>query len=632
MLDLVLVFVLAAGLSFLVAPLVRRLAVAWRAIDLPDARKIHMEPVPRLGGVAVALAAALATAGFLATDPGVRSAVFGGLGAGRWSVLVVAALVALAIGIWDDLRGLSAPVKLVAEAGAAAAVVAIAGAPRAVDLAPFAGAVDLGPLVPLLGVLWIVTITNAFNWTDVVDGVAAGVGALAAATLALVCATLGKVVPTTILVAVAGALVGFLPRNFGSPRIFLGDSGSLGVGFLLGAASWVGLEREGAWLAVPAALALAVPLAECGLTMLRRTLRALSVVRLDGPRERFQLRWGSPGWFVPDRRHVPHRLLELGLGPRATAGALYVAAALLGVMAYATVRWAWLGPVAGLVVLATLLWLAPGWLYEELRLLDRGTFLPFFEHALVRSRVVHGVYDGVLLSASYLVTGAVGTGGGFSHLQATVITGATGLLGFGLAGLYRGAYRYAGLAEGLRIGRAVLFGVVLSAAVQLLVVGRELVPAAWLLHLFVSLTALAGARLSFRLLDHFHQRGRLTGRPALILGTGRLAQLALENLLGNVAWGLVPVGFVDDERRNGRAELEGYPVYRGGDELPGVLDALQVDDLVIATHQSITPRRLASLADICRNRGIRLSHFGLQWDAGGSELPPAAASGAGGAR
>src|SRR2546428_498329 len=186
---------------------------------------------------------------------------------------------------------------------------------------PATVAIPLGAFAPPLAVLWIVTLTNAVNMTDVVDGVAGGVGAISAAALGLTSLALGHVVATAVLFGLAGALVGFLPHNFPSPRIFLGDSGSLLVGFLLGVASLVGLERGGAWLAWPAVLAVSVPLAECGLTVTRRLLLALAVVRPGSARERFLLRRGRAGLFVPDRRHVPHRLRDLGFAPGGPGGA-----------------------------------------------------------------------------------------------------------------------------------------------------------------------------------------------------------------------------------------------------------------------------------------------------------------------
>ena len=182
----------------------------------------------------------------------------------------------------DDARGLPAWFKLALEIAAAGLVVFAAPYPHAVAFGPATAPHEIGPLGALFGILWIVTLTNAVNMTDVVDGVAGGLGAIAAIALGLVGIALGRVVASIVLLGLGGALLGFLPHNFRKQRIFLGDSGSLVIGFLLGAASLVGLTQHGVWLVLPAVLALGLPLAECGITVLRRTARAVTIERASG--------------------------------------------------------------------------------------------------------------------------------------------------------------------------------------------------------------------------------------------------------------------------------------------------------------------------------------------------------------
>lgn len=614
-----LVFVGAVLASLSLTPVVRRVALAWRVLDLPGERKIHLKPVPRLGGVAVAVAAAVVVAVAAWPNPDLRAALLSGPAVGRWLVLCVAALAVVVMGAVDDIRGLSARLKFGVEIMAAAAVVALAGAPVAIDLSPFAGPVELGPLGPVVGVLWIVALTNAVNMTDVIDGVAAGLSAIAAVALALMSLALGNLVAACVLFALAGALCGFLPHNFRSRRIFLGDSGSLGIGFILGSASLVGLERNGAWLALPALLVLAVPLAECGLTVLRRTLRALGVRRADRPRERFVLHRGSPRLFTPDRRHIPHRLLELGLQQRTAVTVLYLVATALGALAFATVRWPWLGPVGASVALAGLAWFAPRWLYDELRVLERGAFLPLFESRIVHSRLIHALYDGAVVAAAYTVSEMLVQGAGAPAVDGTplwfrapAVVAAT-LLGFWLAGLYRGSYRRAGFSEVLRASRAVLFGTVLAAGVHAVGFGIPVEPAAWALYLYFVLTGAVAGRLAFRFLDHIHQRSRQGGRRALIFGTGRGGELALEEILSNPDLRLSPVGFVDDDPQMWYRQFQGYPVHEGGDRLEHQLRKLKVDELIISM-QKVDETRLGYVADLCRSMGVRLVHFELRWE------------------
>ncbi len=603
-------------LGLLLTPLVRRLAVAWGAVDLPGDRKIHTQPVPRLGGVAVLVAVVLAVAGALWLNPVLQPAIAGTLGAVRWSVLAGAALVIVIMGSIDDLTGLPARTKFLIEIAAAAAVVFVAGAPWAVDFSPFAFSVHLGVLEPVIGILWIVALTNAVNMTDVVDGVAAGTSAIAAAALALMSFTVGNLVATTVLLALSGALIGFLPHNFRSPKIFLGDTGSLGAGFILGSASLVGLQRGATWLVVPVLLALALPLTEIALTMARRALHALVVERKSLPSERFMLHAGRPGLFVADRRHIPHRLLELGLRQPTALGVLYAIGAALGALGLATVRWPSLGPFVGLGALVLVIYFAPRWLYRELRVLERGAFLPLLENRIVRSRLLHAAYDAAVVfvagvAAQVLVAGTsiLGTGGAV-WARAGVATVAA-LVGFRLAGLYRAAYRHAGLSEMLRASRSVVLGLVLAALALTVFSSRPPPPAVWLLHLFLALTGVIGARVSFRILDHMYQLGRHSGRRVLIFGAGRGGDLVLREIRANPALDVNAVGFVDDDPRKWGRRFHGLDVH-AGHELEALLHSQGVDDVILST-QKLPPARYRALTALCEKVGAGLLSLDVRW-------------------
>jgi UDP-GlcNAc:undecaprenyl-phosphate/decaprenyl-phosphate GlcNAc-1-phosphate transferase len=609
----------AAALSLGLTPMVRRAALAFGALDMPDERKVHTTPVPRLGGMAIGLAMALAVLAALAASPALRAALFGGHGLVRWGAIGVALVAVLVAGAVDDVRGVPAGVKLALEIVAAALVVSITGVPGAAVVAPSTSPIALGAFGPPLAVLWIVALTNAVNMTDVVDGVAGGVGAICAAALGLTSLALGHVVATAVLLGLTGALVGFLPHNFRTRRIFLGDSGSLLVGFLLGVASLVGLERDGAWLAWPAVLAVSVPLAECGLTVTRRLLRALAVVRPGSARERFLLRRGRAGLFMPDRRHVPHRLREIGFAPWTALALLYCATLGTGALAVAAVRWPAVGPPAVLLAVAAVLYVAPRWLYEELRLFDRGAFLPLLETRVLHNRLVHVVYDGLAVAAAFLASRAIARAAPAGDAPLWAVTGSVivaTLAGFKLAGLYRGSYREAGLAETARALRAVVVGGVLGAGASFAVLGGPLAPAAVFLFLYFLLTLVVGARFSFRVLEHVYQRAQLAGRRVLIFGADRSGSQALAEMLSRPELGLHPVGFVDNDPASERADFQGYPVRAVHDgELTGLLRSLDVSDLVVPVG-SLAPARLAALGELCRAQAVRLLHFGVRWDAG----------------
>lgn len=612
------ILTLALLLALLLTPAVRRAALACGAVDVPGGRKQHLAPVPRWGGVAVGLAAALSVTGALALEPGLRPAVAGTLGGARWTALASAALAVFLLGGVDDLKGVSARLKFACEVIAASVVVLVVGPPRAIDLSPLAGPLELGILGAVLGVLWIVTLTNAVNLIDGVDGAAAGNGAISAVAMALMSLTLGNTIATVTLLALAGALIGFIPYNLRARKTFLGDSGSLSVGFVLGAGSLVGLQHDGRWMAIPALLALAIPLGECTLTVMRRSLSALEFQHMhDDPAERYVLRSSWPRLFAPDRRHIHHRLLDLGMSGERALTLLYGMSVMLAVLGVVAVRWPMLGPFVVLVGAAAAVYFAPRWLYEELRVLQRGALLPLYEGRWASSRLAHAGYDAAAAAVSFLLAEALVHGSaamadpGLVPRTAAVVSAM--LVGLWLAGLYRIGLRHAGLSETLRASRAVVLGAVLAAAAVGLF-PHDLRAAVWGLFLFFMLSAVVPMRMSFRLFDHAHQRGRNEGRPALIFGAGRAGKLALQEMLSNPRLGLVPVGFVDDDVGKWGREFKGYRIYPSVG-LDSLCRALGVEDVVLST-QKLPEDREAELMWACGWAGFRVLRFGVSWEEG----------------
>lgn len=619
----VLAFLWAAVAGFLLTPLVRRVAVAWGVLDQPDPRKIHSGAVPRWGGVAVGLAGGCAVLAAFAMSPDLRRGLLATHDATRWAALGTGVTVILAAGMVDDARGLPAWPKLVLELAAAMLVVLAAPFPHAVTLGAATRAHEMGALGAVFAVLWIVTLTNAVNLTDVVDGVAGGLGAIAALSLGLAAAWLGHLVAPAVLLALGGALVGFLPHNFARRRIFLGDSGSLVVGFLLGAASLVGLMRpDGAWVLLPAILALGLPLAECGITVLRRTMRAMTIERAEPgeAREHFVLHQGPPRLFTPDARHIPHRLLGLGLSRGAALAVLYGAAGALGGLAVAAVRWPWVGMWGGIAAVIVLGYAATRWWYEELRLLDRGALLPLFTNAFVHSRLTHAAWDATVAVVAFLFSATVIPGAADDParlwLRAPLVAAAT-LAGLWGAGIHRAAYLHAGIPEALRALRAGLLGAGCAWVAWRLVVGEPWRIAAWILFAYLLLTGVVGVRLLYRLFEYLHVRATRGTRRALILGAGRAGRQALDAMLANPSLGFVPVGFVDEDPHLAGAQLHGYPVYRAGDRLEALLAERRADDLVLALPR-LAPGQREAIGAACRDAGVRLLTFNVQW---GEERP-----------
>jgi UDP-GlcNAc:undecaprenyl-phosphate/decaprenyl-phosphate GlcNAc-1-phosphate transferase len=286
-------------LSLFLTPLVRNLALKFGLVDVPDDhRKHHKVPIPRVGGVAI-LAATIGAYALL---------LLVGLSAGhivRHGIpfalrLLPAVLMIFGVGLADDIFDLSAWNKLGAQI--AAAMLAWAGGIR---LDNMGGHTFSGPLSFGLTILWIVACSNAVNLIDGVDGLAAGVGLFATITTLIAGLLHGNMDLVFATAPLAGALLGFLRFNFNPASIFLGDCGSLTLGFLLGCYGIVWSEKSPTLLGMTAPLlALSVPLLDAAISIARRFLRKQPI-------------------FRGDRAHIHHKLLSRGLTPRRVVLLLY---------------------------------------------------------------------------------------------------------------------------------------------------------------------------------------------------------------------------------------------------------------------------------------------------------------------
>jgi UDP-GlcNAc:undecaprenyl-phosphate/decaprenyl-phosphate GlcNAc-1-phosphate transferase len=300
--------VLSLILSLVFTPLFRSLAFKLGVLDYPgEARKIHGRPIPYLGGLAFYtsfLAAALAVRIF---TPALADT----------ALLPAAALgtVAVMMGIWDDARGLPGWFKLLVQLGLGAAFY-FWGLRNADPFSMIGPATDWPWVGVSVTALWVAGVMNAVNFSDGMDGLATGIVAIIAAALFVVGIRNGHVSACVVMAALVGMTVGFLRYNFHPASIFMGDAGALFLGFVL-AASTLATQQKGAAiiaLAVPMT-ALAVPVADTALSFGRRLGRA---------------RGG--GFFRPDREHLHHRLLALGMGQRKAVLTLYGVTFAMGVL------------------------------------------------------------------------------------------------------------------------------------------------------------------------------------------------------------------------------------------------------------------------------------------------------------
>lgn len=307
-LFMIFAFIVSFVFTFATTPLVRRFAFKIGAIDIPkDARRMHKKPTPRIGGLAIIFGFTVATLCF--AQPSRQ----------LYGTLAGAAIIAV-MGVIDDCKNLPAKLKFVIQIIAALVVVFVGDIK--IDVFTNPNFLSDNPywvlpewLSVTLTVIWIVFITNAVNFIDGLDGLAAGVSAIMSISLVFISIRVGEYPIAILGIALMGSCFGFLPFNFNPAKIFMGDTGSTFLGFMLATLSIQGVFKSYAVIsfAVPL-LILGLPLFDALFAMIRRILRGQSPM-------------------TADRGHLHHRLVDMGFSQKQTVFILYAISGVLGITA-----------------------------------------------------------------------------------------------------------------------------------------------------------------------------------------------------------------------------------------------------------------------------------------------------------
>ncbi len=603
-------------LSLVLTPVVASWAQRLGAVGDAGTWRAPRRRVPRLGGLAVlgAFAGALC-AGFLADR--LAFEVFWGE-PWPWGWLLGGALVVVACGVIDDLWSLGPLSKLAFQLIAGIMVLA---AGRGIDLItnPYSGQVfALGWLGVPVTLLWVVGITNAFNLIDGLDGLAVGVGVIACGTLFAVSLRVGHVEVSLLAITLAGALAGFLYYNFNPAMVFLGDSGSLLLGYLLSVLS-IQAAQKGATVLVIAVpiLALGLPIMDTLLAMVRRTLGALHVVRLDEENREYRFAFGSTSILRADRDHIHHRLLRLGLTHRRAVLVLYVVCLVLSALSFLAVHARASDTALLVAVVAAASYLGVRKLgYAEVEVLRRGTLLPLFELPMFNRRLVHAVVDAGFIGAAFLAGNVLLYGGRIPlalhryFVLSTVIAVAAKVAVFAYSGLYRRAYRHVNAGDLIGVVRSLLLAELVAAIGIGVLAGVPSRPGLLLvLDFYFTATLVLGARLAFTVLEVMARGwGGAAARPVVIYGAGSAGASLLRELEQNPELACRPVAFIDDSPRLWGRRLNGVPVVGGTPQLAEVLWRQQVYEVIISTPKIALPR-IEEVAAICGANNVKLRRF-----------------------
>lgn len=303
--QLIIAIAISALISFGSTPAVKRMAYMVGAVDVPrDDRRMHNHPVPRMGGLAIALAFLLTTLLSVPLSVELQGIMLGGI-------------IILVLGVMDDILTLPVLPKLIVQIIAAGVVVAH-GCTIQIVTNPFSSSMDyfdIGALSIPVTIIWIVAITNAVNFIDGLDGLAVGVSGISAGMMLVIALLVAENNVALIMAALMGACLGFIPYNTNPAKIFMGDTGSTFLGFILSTMSVQGMFKMYAMISfVVPFLILGVPVFDICFAVIRRIAKHKSPM-------------------TADREHIHHRLIDMGFSQKQTVAITYILTGVLGLAA-----------------------------------------------------------------------------------------------------------------------------------------------------------------------------------------------------------------------------------------------------------------------------------------------------------
>ena len=592
-------FLASLLVSLLLTPLVRHLAVKGNFVAKTRDDRWHKKPTSLLGGVSIFFT--------LMVVWQLTSLIFGYYASTKPLLpLALGGLAIFLLGLVDDLFDINPQHKLVGQVIIASLLVI------------FGFQINWFESMTanlVISIFWIVGITNAFNLLDNMDGLSAGIALIAGFFLffSQILSGAGTIFPALLFLSVLlGSLVGFLIYNFNPASIFMGDSGSLLIGFLL-----AGLTTEASGLmvgpqsghlvsvlAVPI-LILFIPILDTGFVSLMRKLSGRPI---------------STG----GQDHSSHRMVGIGFSEKTAVLMLYGFAAVSGILAMAITRLS-LG-VSLVLVVIYLLFIVFFWInlarvrvYPEESILSeakKGKLTPLLIEITYKRRLFEVMLDLVLIPLAYwssylLRFEGSAYGANFPiFLKSLPIVVACQLFCFFIMGVYRGIWQYVGIRDVITYVKAITIGTVLSILVNLgLYRFISFSRTVFVIYWMILIALVTASRFSYRLIGEVTPKNSMhKGRRALIYGAGAGGQLVMQEIERNENLGLAPMGFIDDDIRKQSRQFLGYPVFGGKDRLNEIVKKYHISEVIIS-FRNMDEGAMDSLKKGCKALGVNLSHL-----------------------
>ena len=576
-------------------PVVRLLSFRIGQVVTPRADRWHRKPTPTLGGVGIfiAFAISLLISSMTITDQKLL--------VGRWSILV-GILIMFLIGLYDDFKHISPPIKLIFQILAATLVIFFGN--NTIDFFRW-------PIANIfLTFFWLVGITNAINLLDNMDGLAGGVSLIAAGFLSVFFWRTGHPELLILSLSIAGSILGFLIFNFPPAKIFMGDSGSMVLGFTLAALAVARRTQASNVLAIVGVptLIFLLPILDTGLVAITRVLRGQ-----------------SPTTGGTD--HTSHRLVAFGLSERQALLVLYGIALISGLVSIGLEAWDYDLSLILIPVLLIGLSLFVAYL-ARMKVVtteqkNQSNITRWIVNLTFKRRMFEIAFDLLLIGVSYYL--AYWTRFGLNmtpismglFLQSWPIALGITYGSFYLLGVYKGVWRYIGITDLIRYVLAAILSGVVSWLILKFALPNELFTGdVFLLFILYLTIGLAGSRSSFLFLDRMYskQYSGVVKENVLLYGAEDAGEIALRWILRNPSIGYNVVGFLDDDALKWGSNIHGINILGDLSSLEQHIQDKQVSGVIATTENLLNSQAGEQLLSDCREKGVWVRVLRLEFE------------------
>ena len=582
MLNYIIPFLLSLLLSSVLTPIIIRISNKYGFIVEPREDRWHKKPTALLGGIGIFLAFTIPYLIFIPMNKVTIGILF-------------CMLIIFTLGLLDDIFSETPEIKLVIQL--VVAIIAIFFG-ITVKIIPY-------PFIAIpLTILWIVIITNALNILDNMDGLAAGISFITASIIFIYSLSYNLTLPAILSVILAGSTLGFFRYNFNPAKIFMGDCGSLFLGFTLSLITIIGTWRTVTnlllVLMVPLAIMI-IPIFDIALVTFTRTSRGRAM-------------------FQGGKDHSSHRLVFLGLSEKRAVLVLMAISALFGLSTIVFSRLNFYIALLILMLMAICLTFF-GIFLGEIKVYEKKIKAIYKRNLIIsrillyKKQILQIIVDMILIIIAYFSSYLLKYEGVTFYDNLSLIEKSLPLiliikiLIFSIFGLYKGEWRYVGISDLIKIFQATLIGSMISVITLVFLFRFQGYSRFVFINDFIiTLLLIGGVRSLIRVLKEYFSSVGISKRrandiPILIMGAGDAGELLIREIKNNKKLRYLPIGFVDDNREKLGKVIHGMPVLGNRDDIPELVKKYNIRKLFIAIL-SVDKDKFKDVSKVCKNMNV----------------------------